>query len=110
MENLIRRLQEEANLTQEQAYKVMLILKDFMDKEELKIDWNRFFKSKYDNFSEKVKDISIKLSEKAHPYTDKLSEVVDSTVNKVKKSAHDISLKTADFFEDNTKDKDNERK
>lgn len=100
MENLIKRLQEEAGLTEEQSYKVVLIVKDFMDKEDLKIDWSRFFKSKYDNLSDKVKDLSDKLTEKAHPYTEKLSEVVDSTMTKVRKSAHDISMKAADFFDD----------
>ncbi len=103
MENLIKKLQDEAGLTEEQALKVLSTLKDYMDKENLKIDWNKFFKGKYEDFSEKFKSLSDKVNESARPYTERISEKVDDVVSKAKKSAHDLSQKAADFFDDSKK-------
>lgn len=97
MENLIKRLQDEAGLTQDQAVKALGIVKDFMDKENLKIDWNAFFKGKYEEFSQMFKE----LPDKAHPYKEKISETVDSAVSKVRKGAYEITKKAADFLDEN---------
>lgn len=103
MENLIKKLQDEAGLTEEQALKVLSTLKDYMDKENLKIDWNKFFKGKYEDFSEKFKSLSDKVNESTRPYTERISEKVDDVVSKAKKSAHDLTQKAADFFDESKK-------
>ena len=47
MENLIKRLQNEAGLTEEQAHKAWEIMRDFLDEEGF-VDYNKIFKDKYD--------------------------------------------------------------
>lgn len=103
MENLVNKLQEEADLTEEQAIKVLSIVKDYMDNNDVKIDWNKFFKGKLNEFSEKFQELSSKVNEKAEPYVDKVSDAVDEFVAKARKSAHDLSMKAADFFEEEKK-------
>lgn len=103
MENLIKKLQDEVGLTQEQAIKTLSTVKDYMDKENLKIDWNKFFKGKYEDFADKVKALSDKVNEKTQPYTEMISDKVDEVVSKAKKGAHDLSQKAADFFDDDKK-------
>lgn len=103
MENLVNRLRDEADLTEEQAIKVLSIVKDYMDNNDVKIDWNKFFKGKLDEFSLKFQELSNKVNEKAEPYVDKVSEAVDDFVAKAKRSAHDLSMKAADFFEEEKK-------
>lgn len=100
MENLIKRLEKEAGLTQEQAIKAIITIKDFMDKENVKVDWGKFVKDKYEDLTQMLKDIPNKVNEKAQPYTEKISEAIDSAVSKARKSAHDISQKAAEFFEE----------
>ena len=51
MEDLIKKLQEEAGLSENQALKVISIVKEYMDNEGHKIDWDKFFKEKYEDFS-----------------------------------------------------------
>lgn len=103
MENLINKLRDEADLTEEQAIKVLSIVKDYMDNNDVKIDWNKFFKGKLDEFSLKFQELSNKVNEKAEPYVGKVSEAVDEFVAKAKRSAHDLSMKAADFFEEEKK-------
>lgn len=104
MENLIKRLQDEAGLTEDQALKTIDVFKDFMDKEDLKIDWPRFFKGKYEDLSDKAKALYDKfynsMSTESQSYADKIVNKVDELASKAKKGAHDISQKAADFFDD----------
>lgn len=103
MVNLVDRLRDEADLTEEQALKVLSIIKEHMDNNDMKIDWNKFFKGKLDDFTEKIQEISSKVNEKAEPYVDKVSGAVDEFMAKAKKSAHDLSMKAADFFDEEKK-------
>lgn len=100
MDNLIKRLQDEAGLTEEQSLKVVTIVKDFMDKEGLDIDWNKFFKGKYEDFVGKAKNIFSGTSKDGDSYTEKIADKVDELATKAKKGAHDISKKAADFFDE----------
>lgn len=100
MENIIKRLQEEVGLSEEQAIKTLSIVKDFMDKEGLDIDWNSFFKGKYEDLTDGLKDLYKKVAGQSHTYTDKISDTVESFADKVRKGAHDLSQKAADFFDD----------
>lgn len=100
MENLIKRLQDEAGLTQDQAIKALAVVKDYMDKEGLDIDWEKFFKGKGEAFFEKAKGLFASASKQTQSYADKLSDKVDNISDKARKSAHDLSQKAADFFDD----------
>lgn len=103
MENLINKLREEADLTEEQAVKVLSIVKDYMDKSDIEIDWNKFFKGKYEDFSSKFQAFTGKVNEKAEPYVHKVAEVVDDLMSKAKKEAHELSQKAAEFFDEDKK-------
>lgn len=100
MENIVKRLQDEAGLTEEQAIKALAVVKDFMDKEGLSIDWSKFFKNKYEDLTDNLKDLYKKLTGQSQGYTEKISDTVDNLTSKVRKGAHDISQKAADFFDD----------
>lgn len=100
MENIIKRLQEEVGLTEEQAVKALSVVKDFMDKEGLSIDWTKFFKGKYEDLTESLKELYQKMTGQSQTYSEKISETVDNLTTKMKKGAHDLSQKAADFFDD----------
>ncbi|MFV0417668.1 MAG: hypothetical protein ACK5KT_02895 [Dysgonomonas sp.] len=100
MENLIKKLQEEAGLTQDQAVKAISVIKDYMDKEGLEIDWSKFFKGKADDFTERAKELFANISDQTHNYSEKIADKLDDFAEKARKSAHDLSQKAADFFDD----------
>lgn len=100
MEDLMKKLQDEVGLTQDQAMKTISIVKDYMDKEGLDIDWDKFFKGKTEDFVEKAKDLFSNVSKQTQGYTEKIVDTVDSLADKARKSAHDLSKKAADFFDD----------
>ncbi len=90
MEKLIQRLQEEAQLTQEQAIKAISVVKDYMDKEEMDIDWEKFFKGKSEDFIEKARSLFSTVSKQTHSYTDNIVDKIDDFADKVKKGAKDL--------------------
>lgn len=90
MEKLIERLQEEAQLTQEQAIKAISVMKDYMDKEEMDIDWEKFFKGKSEDFIEKARSLFSTVSKQTHSYTDNIVDKIDNLADKVKKGAKDL--------------------
>jgi len=98
MENLVKRLQEEAGLTEDEAIKVISIVKDYMDKEGMEIDWEKFFKGKTEEFLERTKGLFQNVSKHTQGYTDKFVDKVDDLADRARKSAHDLSQKAADFF------------
>ncbi len=100
MENIIKRLQEEAGLSEEQAIKALTVVKDFMDKEGLSIDWSKFFKGKYEDLTDSLKELYKKVTGQSQTYSEKISDTVDNLTNKVRKGAHDLSQKAADFFDE----------
>lgn len=87
MDNLIKKLQEEVGLTEEQAIKTMITVKHFMDQEEMHIDWGKFFDHKVDKYSDKIKNLLGQLVDKA-----------DGMMDKAKDSVKDIGTKTGHFF------------
>ncbi|MFT3994486.1 MAG: hypothetical protein QM660_09270 [Dysgonomonas sp.] len=99
MENLIKKLQEEAGLSEEQAIKSIAVIKDFMDKEGIDIDWDKFFKGKYEDFVDQVKNIYSNVSKQTQEYSDKIVDKFDDIATKAKKGAHDLSKKATDFFD-----------
>jgi hypothetical protein len=90
MEKLIEKLQEEAQLTQEQAIKAISIMKDYMDKEEMDIDWEKFFKGKSEDFIVKTRSLFSTVSKQTHSYTDNIVDKIDDFAGKVKKGAQDL--------------------
>ncbi len=100
MENLVNRLQNEVGLTEDQAIKAISVVKDYMDKEGLDIDWEKFFKGKSEDFLEKAKGLFSNVSKQTQSYTDKIVDKVDTFADKARKSAHDLSQKAADFFDE----------
>jgi len=105
MENLLKRLQEEAGLSEDQAAKVMVIIKDFMDKEGFEIDWEKFFKGKYDDFKGQAKTFFDSLSHRASEYSNKLEDTVEDITIQAKRAARDISLKASEILDDDKKKK-----
>jgi len=103
MDNLLKRLQEEAGLSEEQSAKVMVIIKDFMDKEGLEIDWEKFFKGKYEDLKEQTKSLFDTLSQKASRYTNKLEDKVEDISIQAKRTARDLALKTSEMLDDSKK-------
>lgn len=97
---LIKRLQTEVGLTEEEAIKSISIMKDQMDKEGLDIDWEKFFKGKTEDFLARAKVLFSNVSKQTQSYTDKLVDKVDGFADKARKSAHDLSKKAADFFDE----------
>lgn len=72
MENLLKRLKEEAGLTPEQSAKVLRIILDYMEKEDLDIDWNKFLSGKYEKFKEQSESFIEDAKRKIRDITDKL--------------------------------------
>ena len=91
MENLIKKLQDEVGLTYEQAVKAVAVVKDYMDKEGLDIDWDKFFKGKTEDFLTKAKDLFEDVSKHTQSYTEKFLDKVDEFADKARK-------KSSDFF------------
>lgn len=85
MENLIKKLQEEAGISEDQAIKAVSAMKKFMDEEGIDIDWGKFFKGKYEEYGEKAKDLYEKLSVKADDLVDKAGDFVEKAKDEVSK-------------------------
>ena len=90
MENLIERLQEEAQLSREQAIKSVSIMKDYIDKEGIDIDWDKFFKGRSEDFVEKARGLFSTVSKQTQSYTDKIVDRIDNFADKAKKGAQDL--------------------
>ena len=100
MVDIIKRLQEEVGLTEDQAIKSLSVIKDYMDKEGLEIDWGQFFKNKYEDLSDNVKGLYDKVTKQSQGFTDKIADKVEDLASKARKGAHDLSQKAADFFDE----------
>lgn len=103
MENLLKRLQDEAGLTEEQAAKAFTVVKDFMDKEGFDIDWEKFFKEKYKDFKGQAKTFFDVLSDKAGKYSNKLEDKVEDLTIQAKRTARDLSQKASEMLDDTKK-------
>lgn len=90
MENLIKRLQEEAQLSREQAIKSVSIMKDYIDKEGIDIDWDKFFKGRSEDFVEKARGLFSSVSKQTQSYTDRIVDKIDNFADKAKRGAQDL--------------------
>ncbi len=98
--DLIKRLENEVGLSEEQAIKTISIIKEQMDKEGLEIDWEKFFKGKTEDFLEKAKSLFSSVSKQTQSYTDKLVDKVDEFADKARKGARDLGQKANDLFDE----------
>jgi len=98
MESLIKKLQEEAGLTEEQAIKALSVLKDYMDKENLEIDWQKFFKGKYIEFKEKTKSFYDNYTQHAEEYSNKLADKAEDFAIQARRTARELGNKASEMF------------
>lgn len=100
MENLVKRLQEEAGLTEDQAIKSIAIIKDFMDNEGIEIDWGKFVKGKYENLTDNTKSFLNDLKAKARDLGNRVSDKAEDIATEAKRTARDLAQKAADKLDD----------
>lgn len=90
MDDLVKKLEEEIGLSQDEALKAILIIKDYMDNKGVDIDWNTLFKGKSEDFIDKAKGIFSNVTKQTQDYTDKIVDKIDSLADKARKGAKDI--------------------
>lgn len=100
MDNLIKKLQEEVGLTEEQALKTLSVVKQHMDTEGVDIDWEKLFKGKYNEFVDTVKSFYDNYSQHAEEYSNKLADKVEDLAQQAKKTAQDLTKKASDLLKD----------
>ena len=100
MENLIKKLQDEVGLSQEQAIKTMSIVKDYMDKEGIEIDWEKFLKGKYQDLFSRAKSLYENYTQKTEEYSYKIADKVEDIAIQAKRTARDLSNKASNLLKD----------
>lgn len=100
MENLILKLQTEAGLTEEQAIKALKVIKDYMETEDISIDWDKFFKAKYNEYSRRSKSFVNNASQQMDDFTDKVSDKIEDATIHAKRKARDFTKKIYDKLSD----------
>lgn len=100
MENLIQKLQDEIGLTEEQAIKTIAVVKEYMDAEGMSIDWNKFFKGKYNEFVKRTESFVNKVSNKVDNFSDKVSDKMEDMGTEAKQTVRDLSKKIYDKLND----------
>lgn len=106
MDDLLKKLQEEAGLSEEQAVKAVSVIKDRMEKGDVDVDWNKVFKGKYDDFLEKAQSAFKDASTGTSKFVDKLSDKTDDLSDSVRLKLKNLSQRAVDFLE---KDDDNKK-
>lgn len=91
MENLLKRLQNEAGLTEEQATNALRVIVDFMDKEGIDIDWDKFLSGKYEKFREQSQSFFDSLAKKTREYTNTFSDKTEDIITDAKRKIRDIA-------------------
>lgn len=115
MENLLKKLQEEAGLSEDQSVKALKVIKEYMDQEGIDIDWNKFFKGKYDNIKDQGQSFFKNFMNKAHEYSNKIGDKVEDIASQAKdkaqdlsdqakEKAHDLSQKASDYLDKDKKE------
>lgn len=91
MENLIKRLQSEAGLTEEQAKKAVMVVMDFMEKEGMDIDWSEYLSGKYEKFKEQSQTFFDSVAKKSKEYSNTLADKAEDLVTEAKRKIRDIT-------------------
>jgi len=100
MDNLIKKLQDEVGLSEEEALKTLSVVKEYMDKEGLDIDWEKFFKGKYSDFKDKVKSLYDSYTQHAEDYSYKIADKVEDLATQAKRTARDLTNKASHLLKD----------
>ena len=100
MENLIKQLQTEVGLTEDQAVKALVVIKKYADKENISINWDKFFKGKYEEYKEKYKTQIDQISKQLNNLTDKVLDKVEDATIQTKRAARDFTKKIYDKLDD----------
>lgn len=90
MENLVRKLQEEIGLSQDDAIRAVSLVKDYLDKQGVDVDWDKLFKEKSEDFIDKAKGVFSNVAKHTQSYTDKIVDKIDSFADKARKGAKDM--------------------
>lgn len=97
MENLIKKLETEVGLTNEQALKAIKVFQEYMKDNDLTIDWGDFLKAK----SEKVSEATQKAFGQLFgddDWFEKASKNLDSFTDKAKQKINEARNAAADFL------------
>lgn len=81
MESLIKKLQEEAGLSESQAIKAIHVIKTYMDSHDSNIDWDKFFKGKFQDFRSMYKSVTEKLVDKVDNLTTQAKDLSNKASN-----------------------------
>lgn len=100
MENLVKDLQEKAGLTEEQSLKAIDVFKEYIDKHKGEVNWEKFFKGKYEEFKKTTKSTLNKVSSKAEDISDKVFDKVEDLTTDAKRIVRDTSKKVYDKLSD----------
>lgn len=91
MENLLTRLQKEADLTEDQAKKAVMVVMDFMDKEGMDVDWNKYLSGKFEKFKDQSQDFFESLAQKTKEYSNSIGDKAEDLLTEAKRKIRDIS-------------------
>lgn len=100
MENLVEKLQNEIGLSEDEAVQAVSVVKEYMDEEGLKIDWDKFFKGKYEEFIDKANRKFRKAARKMDDLSDDLSDKMEDFATQTKRKARDLSKKVYDVLDE----------
>lgn len=98
--NLIENLQQKAGLTEEQSLKAVAVMKNYMEKEGIDIDWEKFFKGHYEKYMNKSKDLMNQLKGKVDSLSDEFNDKIDDLSTQAKHKARDLTKKVYDKLND----------
>ena len=97
METLIGKLKSEVGLTDEQAMKVIQVFNEYMNENDLKIDWEEFIKAKSQKVSEATKSAFNQLFGD-ETWSDKAAENINTMTDKAKETINKARNAAADFL------------
>lgn len=125
MDNLVTRLENNAGLTEEQTIDALAVVKDFMDQQNLSIDWKTYLKGKYtkivnrtkkidhapeihvqepvdfsDRVVREVDDISETVGKNVDDFSDKITGNVEKMLSDMKEGAKNLTKKMYDKLND----------
>lgn len=104
MENLIKKLQVKAGLSEEQAINTINVVKDYMDEKGIDIDWNKLAKDKFENIKEQTQSFFGNVKDKAQNYKSKLDNKVDDLALKATIKAQEITKKASEYIDEYKKE------
>lgn len=100
MDELIKKLQNEAGISEQEAISSISIIKKYMDEHRPEINWERFFIEKHNCITEKTKELYAEMIRKTREYSDKIEEKAEDLTLKAKRKANNLNRRATDFSDD----------